>query len=95
MHAADEHVPEAPLVQELRQLAHESLAERVAWETAVAESVFRLGRDHVGRVADREIEPLAFDRFEEVTVAELDVREPVQESVEPSERVVVTLLNEL
>ena len=86
VHPFDEDVREAALDQVVGQPANEALRERVAREAAVAVRELRLGRDHVGRVRDDQVEALALDRLEEAARPDLDVRAPVQGRVEARER---------
>ncbi len=85
MEPADEHLTDPAGCQVVGQLADDQLAELVAAETAVAVDDLVLGRDHIRRVADDQVELLARDRLEEVPLAELDPVGAVQLGVEGSE----------
>ena len=58
------------------------LGERVAAEAAVAVDDVVLGRDHVRRVADDQVERLARDRLEQVPLAEVELVAPFSIGVE-------------
>ncbi len=85
MEPADEHLADPAGRQVAGQLADDQLAELVAAEAAVAVDDLVLGRDHVRRVADDQVELLACDRLEEIPLAELDPVGAVQLGVEGGE----------
>ena len=83
---ADEHVCEAPLGQMLGGPLHDRTAELVRGQAAVAVGVRGVGRDHVRRVRDDEVETLTLDRRETGARSELDRMEAVQGGVERRKR---------